>query len=81
MHWNHRVVEMDNGDGDKWYEVCEVYYNEDSKPIGYCDACIGSETLEGLKGEIARFSEALTHPVIKAEDLEVKYGVQPNEEE
>jgi hypothetical protein len=79
--WNHRVVEFDNGDGEKYYEICEVYYDEQDKPTGYCDAHIGSETLDGLKGEIARLSEALAHPVIKEKDLGVKYGVQLNEEE
>jgi hypothetical protein len=69
MHWNHRVVEMDNGDGDKWYQICEVHYDENDKPIGYCDTFVGSETLEGLRGEIARFSEAVAHPILKTEDF------------
>ena len=80
MHWNHRVVEFDNGDSDKWYEICEVYYDESNKPIGYCDICAGSETTETLKEVIARLQEALAHPIIKEADLEVRYGVQPNEE-
>jgi hypothetical protein len=81
FHWNHRVVEFVDEYGDKWLSIQEVYYDEDSKPTGYCDPYVGSDTLEGLKEAVARFSEALTHPVIKAEDLEVKYGVQPNEED
>ena len=69
MHWNHRVVEFDNGDSDKWYEICEVYYDESNKPIGYCDICAGSETLEGVKRGIARLHEALAQPILNEKDI------------
>jgi len=80
MHWNHRVVEFDNEYGDKWFCIKEVYYDENDKPTGYCDPFVGSETMDGLKEEIARFSEALTHPIIKEADLDlVRYGMVPEE--
>ena len=76
MHWNNRVVEFDDGQGDKYYEICEVYYDKNDKPIGYCDACFLSETKDGLKEIYERMREAFDLPVINENDLEVKYGPQ-----
>jgi hypothetical protein len=69
MHWNHRVVEFEDGYGDKWFSIQEVFYDENDKPTGYCDPFVGSETLEGLKEVVARFGEALTQPTLKAKDF------------
>jgi hypothetical protein len=73
MHWNHRVVEFEDEYEDKWFSIQEVYYDENDKPTGYCDAFVGSETMEGLKEVVARFSEALAQPILKAKDF--KEGV------
>jgi hypothetical protein len=70
MHWNHRVVEFEDGYGDKWFSIQEVFYDENDKPTGYCDPFVGSETLEGLKEVVARMQEAVAQPVLKAEDFE-----------
>lgn len=69
MHWNYRVVEVDNGNDEKYYEICEVHYDENGKPTGFCEGCVGSETLEGVKRGIARLHEALAQPTLKAEDF------------
>lgn len=74
--WNHRVVRMpDDGlDGD-WLEIQEVYYNDKDEPCGYCDPCIGSETLEGLQIQVQRFAECLTQPILDAKtDFNHKWG-------
>jgi hypothetical protein len=69
FHWNHRVIEFVDEYGDKWFSIQEVHYDENDKPTGYCDAFIGSETLEGLKEAVARMQEAIAHPILKAEDF------------
>ena len=49
MNWNHRIVDMshENG-GDPWFEIKEVYYEDDGEISGYTNVCSGDETLEGL---------------------------------
>lgn len=50
MNWNYRLVNIpsENG-GDDWFELKEVYYNDDGTLMGFADACIGSETLNGAR--------------------------------
>lgn len=63
--WNHRVVRMpDDGLGEEWLEIQEVYYNRQGQPCGYCNACMGSETLEGLALQVERFAECLKLPIL-----------------
>ena len=69
MHWNHRVVEFVDEYGDKWFFIQEVHYDDNDKPTGCCDPCVGSETLKGLEEVVARFSEALAQPVLKVKDF------------
>jgi hypothetical protein len=49
MNWNHRIVDMshENG-GDPWFEIREVYYEEDGEVSGHTRICTGHETVEGL---------------------------------
>jgi hypothetical protein len=53
----------DGLDGD-WLEIQEVYYNDKGEPCGYCNACMGSETLEGLALQVERFAECLKLPIL-----------------
>ena len=69
MTWNHRVIEFTDEDGDKWYSIQEVYYDENDKPMGYCDPFVGSDSLGGLNTLIERFKEASEQPVLKAKDF------------
>jgi len=65
MYWNHRVVNrIEENDGEDWFVVCEVYYNENNQPCGYCDATVGSETMEELKTTIERITKAYEQPVL-----------------
>ena len=63
--WNHRVVRMpaDGLDGD-WLEIQEVYYNRKGEPCGYCNACLGSETLDGVALQAIRFAKCLELPIL-----------------
>ena len=63
--WNHRVVRMpDDGFGNEWLEVQEVYYNRKGEPCGYCASYVGGETMEELQTQIDRHSKALALPVL-----------------
>jgi hypothetical protein len=65
--WNHRVVRMpDDGLGEDWLEIQEVYYNNKGEPCGYCNATAGSETLEGIALQVERFAECLKLPILNA---------------
>jgi len=63
--WNHRLVRMpaDGIEGD-WLEIQEVYYNRKGEPCGYCNACMGSETLDGVALQVERFTECLKLPIL-----------------
>jgi len=70
FYWNNRVVEVDNENDEKYYEICEVHYDENDKPTGYCSLiCVGSDTLEGLKAVYERLGEALTQPILNEKDF------------
>jgi hypothetical protein len=63
--WNHRVVLMpDDGLGNQWYEVQEVYYNRQGEPCGYCNSYVGGETLAELEEQIERHRKAIALPVL-----------------
>jgi hypothetical protein len=63
--WNHRVVLMpDDGLGNQWLEVQEVYYNRKGEPCGYCNSYVGGETMAELTEQIERHSKALALPTL-----------------
>lgn len=71
MMWNYRMVdcsESENG-GEPWIMLCEVFYDDDGKPMGYSAPCVGSETVEGMKELLDMHAHALKHPVLKPEDF------------
>lgn len=72
-HWNCRVIETSLPEGERWYEVHEVHY-EQGKPIGYATSpatlCWSSEDDSG--GGLHRLEqlrEALRKPVLKESDF------------
>ena len=72
MHWNHRVVlvhEPENEEDEPFFEVCEVFYNENNEPCGYSEASAGSDTLEGLSEYLERMTSALQAPVLRQSDF------------
>jgi hypothetical protein len=48
-------------------EIDNVYYNEENKPCGYCDPCMGGEDLSEVMLQVKRFSECLNQPILNAE--------------
>ena len=75
MYWNNRVVrfvDVIEGETEEFFIVQEVYYDENDKPTGYCEPCLGTETLESLKMVLDRLHEAIDKPVLDAKDFEEK---------
>jgi hypothetical protein len=70
MYWNHRVVDLtEDNDGEPYFEIQEVYYNEAGEPCGYCDPCVGGSDLEEIQTQLTRFIDCLEHPVLKKSDF------------
>jgi hypothetical protein len=68
MFWNHRIVDLSkDNQGEPWFEVQEVYYNSDGQPCGYCNPCLGGESIDEIQIQIRRFTECLAHPILNAE--------------
>jgi hypothetical protein len=68
MYWNHRLVDLSkDNEGEPWIVIQEVYYNEEGKPCGYCDPCMGGEDLSEVMQQVKRFSECLNQPILNAE--------------
>lgn len=80
MSWNYRIIKKDN-----CLFVAEVYYNEAGIIHGYADAAIQvseeEATLENLKIELDRISNALTLPILEVKVEEgIYYARKKNEE-
>lgn len=66
MSWNHRIVKHDK-DGNVFYSVHEVYYEED-QPVAYTENAVPAfgETHEELMHDMINQMSALTKPVLDA---------------
>jgi hypothetical protein len=72
-HWNCRVIETPLPEGERWYEVHEVHY-EQGRPIGYAasPATLGwsSEDEPGAGSRrLEQLRTALCKPVLKESDF------------
>lgn len=65
MTWNYRIVKQDD-----IYELCEVYYNEIGKPIGYCSTKPVGDSKEELQSVLDMMSEGCAKPIFDAKDFE-----------
>lgn len=63
--WNYRVVKhKDEETQEEYLEINEVYYDTLGKPMGYCNATIGGETLGELETVLEMMRKALDKPTI-----------------
>ena len=79
MAWNYRIIKKDD-----CLFIAEVYYNDAGEVHGYTDATIQvseeEATLENLKIELDRISNALTLPILEVKVEEEVYYVRTKEE-
>jgi hypothetical protein len=73
MHWNYRVLKFEEifheGQSiqrEQWYEIVEVYYDDEGKPMMYGRRTLSAETLDGLQEEADRMLMAVSKPVLDA---------------
>jgi len=67
MTWNYRVVKFTSE--EDYYEIKEVFYDTENKPVGYSDAVCGSDTYEGLFKCMSLMQSAHAKPVIDEEEF------------
>jgi hypothetical protein len=68
MYWNHRLVNVaKDNDGEDYFQVSEVFYNDAGQPVGYTSADVSGETMEEVLLTLQRFAEAVKHPILNAE--------------
>ena len=68
MSWNHRVV-TETLDGDLFYGVAEVYYDDNGTPWGYCYVTLSAYMdSDELKVDAERIINALQQPSLLAPD-------------
>lgn len=73
MYWNLRMVDMSHDNqGDPLIEICEVFYDDDDRPMGYAKASLMGETEEELAQYIKWCIEAMKDPVLKQSDFDGK---------
>lgn len=65
MTWNLRLVDRSEGLDEPYIEICEVFYDQLGKPLGYTNATMGGESREEIKQYLLWALEALDKPVIK----------------
>jgi len=71
MSWNYRVMEFED-DGEKYYEIKEVYYNRDGSLMGYCNASISGSSLGDVIKVLDMMKIDAHKTVLKLSDFEAK---------
>ena len=73
-HWNFRLVDMTEENGNEPYiELREVHYNDEGIPMGHTSACMGADTLDGIKEVMQWHTLALGKPILYESDFVGKY--------
>jgi hypothetical protein len=69
MGWNHRILATERN-GEVYFQVHEVYYNDDGIPERYTlnPISVGCETINGIRWTINKMAESVKKPVLWAGD-------------
>jgi len=68
MTWNLRLVDRSDESDEPYIEICEVYYDQLGKPLGYSNATMGGESREEIKQYLLWALEALDKTVLNFKD-------------
>jgi hypothetical protein len=76
MTWNYRIL-AHKYDTEWYFQVHEVYYNEQGTPVSYALAgtTIGSESLKGINQVLNQLHESLNSPILSTEDFPKEWNV------
>jgi len=73
-YWNYRVVNVEEDpEGEPFYEVCEVFYDENEDPAGWCKANVCGENLEEVVACMKMMARAFDYDELQPEDFIGKY--------
>jgi hypothetical protein len=74
MYWNYRVVNVeDDPNEEPFYEICEVFYDENDEPSGWSKSNIKGEDITVVAECMRKMTEALTEPILEAADFIGKF--------
>ena len=68
MSWNYRVMEFED-DGEKYYEIKEVYYHRDGTLMGYCNANVSGGSLSDIISTLDMMKTDAHKSVLKPSDF------------
>ena len=81
MKWNYRIVNTKTqNNGEDWYCLQEVFYDDKGVPCGYSAPCIGSEDMESMREVWKMMQEAMELPPLQEEDFIGDYRFEGDEE-
>jgi hypothetical protein len=70
MKWNYRIVNTKTqNNGEDWYCLQEVFYNDADEPTGFGAPCLGSEDMESFKDVWYMMKCAMKLPPLQEEDF------------
>lgn len=79
MHWNYRVMELKDVEGETFFNLAEVYYEDDGSLMGYVDKAepflfYGDEgddkaRAEYYEGLLENLKKAIEKPVLRPIDF------------
>lgn len=72
MTWNHRVIKRVYDHGEIYYNIHEVYYDDDGNIVSWTvdPTAPTGEDSEILRAELERYILALSKPIL----IEIKHG-------
>ena len=64
--WDYRVVRQTTEDGDEWYSVQEIYYDDETgEPMAHTmDLGIEGDTIAGMRTQLERMLKSLDESVV-----------------
>jgi len=77
MSWNYRIVRFKDepesySETREYYEIKEVFYDTDGKPVGYSNATLSADTYDGLFKIAGMMQSAHAKPVLDEEEFFTK---------
>ena len=67
LKWDYRILAYEY-DGEVYFQIHQVYYNEEGKPAGYVEspASVGSKEVKGVRRILNKMPECLEKPILWA---------------
>lgn len=66
MSWNYRILAQEQENGEIYFQIHEVYYNENGIPDGYTanGVTVGTDSVKGINWILNRMKEATKKPIL-----------------